>query len=407
MLKIITRNIIIPKKLVPRIRTIKAKFESMNGIFAIEKPSGITSTKYINDLQNIFTESKVFASDLNAAKALTKSQLDVDKKWTPARIDKRIKSMKVKIGHGGTLDPLAKGVLIIGIGLGTKKLQHYLTGCNKTYEAKALLGMSTTTGDSEGEIISQSPIEHITKEQIKNTAPKFIGKLRQTPPIFSALKMNGKPLYDYAREGKPLPMPIKPREVTIHDIKVHEEDSLSYNHNFEKLESKLDEDGKPIEHLLSNNPTLNDSPLFFSQEYLENENVVEEDKIANGFNHLKENESLPDKLPMFHITAGVSSGTYIRSLLSDYGRALNSAAYMVELNRVSQSDWKLGKNTFTLSDFTDRDEEVWGKILKKVFDNGPEIDLAKEFETLESQVATTVETNEEESKKRSIDEVEN
>ena len=112
----------------------------MNGVFAVYKPSGITSAKFIERIQNKFTKSEVFAKDLQEMKDKIRSDLSRDRKWKPQKIEKKIASTKVKIGHGGTLDPLASGILVVGVGLGTKKLQYYLAECQKTYETKALLG---------------------------------------------------------------------------------------------------------------------------------------------------------------------------------------------------------------------------------------------------------------------------
>lgn len=357
----------------------RLRFRSMNGIFAIEKPSGITSSKFIGDLQHIFTKSQVFLQDLNDMKNNTSKNLSTDKKWTKERIEKKVRNVKIKIGHGGTLDPLANGVLVIGVGNGTKKLQYYLGECDKTYETKALLGISTTTGDSEGEIITKNKIDHITKEMINDAAQKFVGDLKQTPPIFSALKMNGKPLYDYAREGKPLPMPIKHRDVKVHGIVVEDKNSLSKEHDFEKLESKLDENGNPKEHELANNPTLNDSPLFFSNQYLEKAKAENLPTNVNKAAVIESEDEHPKKLPLIHFVADVSSGTYIRSLVSDIGRALESSAYMVELKRSKQSDWILGENVFKMEDFTERDERVWGVALKEVLDKGSKVNLEEVF----------------------------
>lgn len=357
----------------------RLRFRSMNGIFAIEKPSGITSSKFIGDLQHIFTKSQVFLQDLNDMKNNTIKNLSTDKKWSKERIEKKVRNVKIKIGHGGTLDPLANGVLVIGVGSGTKKLQYYLGECDKTYETKALLGISTTTGDSEGEIITKNKIDHITKEMISDTAQKFVGDLKQTPPIFSALKMNGKPLYDYAREGKPLPMPIKHRDVKVHGIVVEDKDSLSKEHDFKKLESKLDENGNPKEHELANNPTLNDSPLFFSNQYLEKAKAENLPTNVNKAAVIESEDEHPAKLPLMHFVADVSSGTYIRSLVSDIGRALESSAYMVELKRSKQSDWVLGENVFKMEDFTERDERVWGVALKEVLDKGSKVNLEEVF----------------------------
>lgn len=343
----------------------------MNGIFAVEKPSGITSSKFIGELQSIFTRSRIFEQDLVYARDMVMKNLSTDKSWSKDRIQKKASKIKVKIGHGGTLDPLASGVLVIGVGSGTKKLQYYLGECNKTYETKALLGISTTTGDSEGEILTKNQINHISRESVKDSVAKFIGDLKQTPPIFLALKMNGKPLYDYAREGKPLPFPIKTRDVKVYDIKVVEDDLLTTEHDFATLKSELDENGQPKENLLVNNPTLNDSPLYYSSQYLdkcgENSNI--EPPIL-----LDENDLLPVKLPLVHFVVDVSSGTYIRSLISDIGRSLRSSAYMVELKRLKQSDWELGKNVFKYEDFQ-KDETVWGPVLKEILEKGHDTDL--------------------------------
>ncbi|CAK9435317.1 uncharacterized protein LODBEIA_P57180 [Lodderomyces beijingensis] len=359
----------------------------MNGVFAINKPSGRTSANIIAELQEIFTKSQVFASDMQAIRDKMSYDLGQDKKWKN-KAKKKIANAKVKIGHGGALDPLARGVLVVGVGLGTKKLQYYLTECQKTYEAKALLGIATTTGDSEGQIVSQNEIAHITPDSVLHAAEKFVGDIKQTPPIFSALKVDGKPLYEYAREGKPIPRDIKVREVNVGRIKVCEEDLLTTEHDFKRLESELDENGVAKEHALMNNPTLNDSPLYFSKQYLEQTGGVPQECKPRL---LSEDESHPDKLPMFHFTADVSSGTYIRSLISDIGRAMDSSAYMVDLVRTKQSEWVLGRNVFELENFQ-RGDRVWGPVLKKVLAHGGEgVDLAKELAEAEKETQRGVE----------------
>lgn len=106
-------------------------------------------------------------------------------------------------------------------------------------------------------------------------------------------------------------------------------------------------------------------------------------------------DSLPEKLPLIHLTADVSSGTYIRSLVSDYGRALESSAYMVELIRVRQSEWQLGKNVFKISDFENRDERIWGPVLKKVLDSDHDIDVLKELNDFSEKIAPLLEREQE------------
>lgn len=121
-----------------------------------------------------------------------------------------------KVGHTGTLDPNATGVLPILIGTGTK-ISKYLVEHEKTYIATLVLGKKTDTGDSEGNIIEEdNNFINSNKEKIENVLKSFIGKQNQTPPIYSAIKVGGKKLYEYAREGKSVD--IKPREIEISEI---------------------------------------------------------------------------------------------------------------------------------------------------------------------------------------------
>ncbi|TSD03088.1 MAG: tRNA pseudouridine 55 synthase [Parcubacteria group bacterium Athens0714_16] len=117
-----------------------------------------------------------------------------------------------KMGHAGTLDPLASGLMIIGINEGTKKLNEYLK-LSKIYIADILLGISTTTGDREGKIIEKKKVENITKEQIEKVLKEMKGKLELKVPIYSAIKIKGKPLYEYARNGKDVDVPTKTMEI--------------------------------------------------------------------------------------------------------------------------------------------------------------------------------------------------
>jgi tRNA pseudouridine55 synthase len=104
-----------------------------------------------------------------------------------------------KAGHTGTLDPLATGLLPICLGEATKFAQ-YVTDADKTYIATIKLGATTTTGDAEGEVLSTSPV-NVTQTQFEQACSQFIGEISQLPPMHSALKFEGKPLYTYAREG--------------------------------------------------------------------------------------------------------------------------------------------------------------------------------------------------------------
>jgi len=124
-----------------------------------------------------------------------------------------------KVGHAGTLDPLATGVLPILVGQGTK-LSKYLIEHDKTYVAEITLGEKKSTGDLEGETIETKDVSNITETAIKETLSSFLGKQNQIPPMYSAIKKDGKKLYEYAREG--IEVERQPREIEIKDINLLE-----------------------------------------------------------------------------------------------------------------------------------------------------------------------------------------
>ncbi len=121
----------------------------------------------------------------------------------------------IKIGHGGTLDPLATGMLVIALGSATKFL-GYLLNANKTYVVTAKLGQVTTTLDAEGEILSECPVPELKPSDISDLFEQFTGPLEQIPPMYSALKFQGRPLYHYARKGQDIIRP--PRAVHIYEL---------------------------------------------------------------------------------------------------------------------------------------------------------------------------------------------
>jgi tRNA pseudouridine55 synthase len=133
-----------------------------------------------------------------------------------AALQEAKRKLKVKkAGHLGTLDPMAHGVLVLGINRGTKFSSYFLES-DKTYKAEITLGVSTDTDDAMGKTIVESSKKVCAKE-VEIALKTFIGKSMQVPPSYSALKHKGKPLYKYAREGKPISKP--PREVIIYSIK--------------------------------------------------------------------------------------------------------------------------------------------------------------------------------------------
>jgi len=159
---------------------IKPRKRNISGVLLLDKPYGISSNKA-----------------LQAAKQLL---------------------FAAKCGHTGTLDPMATGLLPICFGEATK-FSSILLGAGKTYEATLKLGFMSTTGDAEG-IISQvaTTVQNPTFTECQQTLPQFIGKIKQMPPMFSALKHHGKPLYCYARNGETIER--QAREITIHGIQI-------------------------------------------------------------------------------------------------------------------------------------------------------------------------------------------
>jgi len=152
---------------------------NVNGVLLLDKPLGFSSNQALQKVKWLFS----------AAKA----------------------------GHTGTLDPLATGLLPICLGEATKFAQ-YVTDADKTYIATIQLGATTTTGDAEGKVLTTS-IVNIKKAQFVETCQHFIGEISQIPPMYSALKHEGKPLYEYAREG--VDIGRQPRLITIKNIAVN------------------------------------------------------------------------------------------------------------------------------------------------------------------------------------------
>ena len=165
----------------------------MNGILIINKEKGCTSHDIVYKIKKIFNE---------------------------------------KVGHTGTLDPLAEGVLPILIGKGTL-CSKYLINHDKKYVVNLALGQKTETADLEGKIIEEKniPDKSLTQSKIEKVLKSFIGKQQQMPPIYSAIKVNGKKLYEYARKGQNVE--IKPREIEIYDIKLMNIDAQKKQIQFE------------------------------------------------------------------------------------------------------------------------------------------------------------------------------
>lgn len=222
----------------------------MNGILLIDKPKGWTSFDVVNKVRRMCQQSELSTS--------TKKRFPV--------------------GHTGTLDPMATGLLVLLLGTYTKQAPG-LTKLDKTYDVAMKLGQTSTTGDVEGDITDVSS-EQPSPQAVTAALQQFVGDHMQVPPAFSAIKINGQRAYKLARDGKA--PELKPRPVHIEQITL---DSYSY--------------------------------------------------------------------PFVHFTTEVSSGTYIRSLVEDLGKTLETGAYMSDLRRTKVGKFDLA-DALTMDDLTDQ-----------------------------------------------------
>ena len=126
---------------------------------------------------------------------------------------------RFKVGHAGTLDPLASGVLLLCTGKATKRIEE-LQGQTKEYEAEIMLGATTPSFDMEHPVDARYPYEHITREMVEEALKRFVGDIAQRPPLFSACKVDGKRAYDLARKGSD--MQLEPKQIRIDSIELLE-----------------------------------------------------------------------------------------------------------------------------------------------------------------------------------------
>jgi tRNA pseudouridine55 synthase len=124
-----------------------------------------------------------------------------------------------RVGHAGTLDPLATGVLVMLLGKSTKLFNEFVT-FDKAYQATLILGTSTDSADIHGKIIQHLPYEQVTQKQVENVFKKFVGEIEQIPPMVSAIKIGGKKLYKLARKG--IGVQRHPRKIKIHCLRLQE-----------------------------------------------------------------------------------------------------------------------------------------------------------------------------------------
>lgn len=239
-----------------------------DGIILIDKPADMTSFGVVARVRRVLSEQQK-----------GKEQPEQLAMPVPGAMRKTVgvshKRQRVKVGHCGTLDPFATGLLILCVGKECKNAGTYMKH-DKVYEATFRLGQESTTGDPEGELTDISG-KVPTREEIEQVLSQFTGSIQQRPPIFSALKIDGVRAYKLARDGQEVEIPL--RTITIHSLEL-----IDYTY------------------------------------------------------------------PELKIRTHVSSGTYIRSLGVDIGKALGTGAYCSELRRTSIAKWSVS-DAQALADF--------------------------------------------------------
>ncbi|GHJ86571.1 hypothetical protein NliqN6_2973 [Naganishia liquefaciens] len=325
----------------------------LSGLVPIEKPSGPTSMRVIDMIKPLLAESRLF----HDPKAVTPQEIK-------AEVKKLMKHRGgLKIGQGGTLDPLADGVLVIGVNKGTKQLGQFLH-CTKTYTTTALLGSCTTTYDSEGPILSTAPWAHVTREVVEQALEKFRGEIMQVPPIFSALKMDGKPLYEYARTNTPLPRPIDARRANISLLQLESFSPATIvpgdgGHTYVPPKEQLSAEEREVYFRMSR--LTREAGIVekaFGVDLEGSGKKKKEAPAADGDSSKVTQLDIPDLPqqgeepsaesttqhvipPTFTLRMTVSSGTYVRSIVHDVALAIGSAAHVVKLTRTRQGRFSL------------------------------------------------------------------
>ncbi|KAK9329924.1 pseudouridine synthase [Lipomyces starkeyi] len=364
---------------------------SMSGTFAVHKPAGVSSATFMETVQRKMEADSEFINT-----SMTREE---------RQKRKRRKMPKVKMGHGGTLDPAADGVLVLGVNEGTKRLGDYLN-CSKTYEVVAHFGCSTTTYDAEGSVLDRVSTTDITKEMIEQVLQHFRGEIQQIPPIYSALKIGGSKLYEYARNLESLPRNISPRPVTIHSLEIMGD--ILYDHEYmlptkkattdEKFQERVFRDAG-LKELVKLGNKYAEMELRCLGDKGSSESATERESLALGAEppdaegevlvehpvNIGEPES--DQLvaaqqnlsaaeitaphPIVAFRATVSSGTYIRSLVHDIAIAMGARAHVAKLTRTRQGDWEVGKNIIPADDIEGKDLSEWAPKVKFYMKNGP------------------------------------
>ena len=235
--------------------------------------------------------------------------IDKPYRWTSADVIRKIKfaafrhfrKKNLKVGHAGTLDPLASGVLLVCIGAATKRAEEFQRH-DKEYVSDFVLGATTASYDLEKEIDAHIPHEHITREACENLLPSFLGEQDQVAPLFSAKSIDGVRAYELARKAFQRGEPIDDSLLRAAKIHIHDLTLLDFG--------SYCADGEEAGVGASSRIHIADS------------------RAANG-------------LPFVRLRIGCSKGTYIRSLARDFGEGLQSGAFISRLKRTASGSFRI------------------------------------------------------------------
>ena len=382
----------------------------------------MSSAQVIRDCQLYFNPSTLFGPLMEQDRV----QREKESRYQKKRRSRAKQESKVKMGHGGTLDPLATGVLILGVGKGTKSLQNFLN-CTKTYETVVLFGASTDTYDRTGRLIKKGAYDGVTRQAAEKALEAFRGKINQMPPLYSALKMAGKPLYEYAREGKPIPREIETREVEVTELELVEwYEPGTHNHRWPTEEAEQAEKNlvDSVWRVAKRQAAADGEPSKLTPEQQEEETKAlaeynskkrEAEERVDGLvsdgqqggpaaKRKKTNDGgraeplmsgalgkLPPKgkgsdlippppsadtpppwdgkgPPAAKIKMTVTSGFYVRSLCHDLGEKLGCGGMMAELSRTRQGEFVLDGANCIEYDELHKGEAVWGPKVESMLE---------------------------------------
>ena len=272
----------------------------------------------MNSKEYDFIEGEVLAFD----KPLTWTSFNLVK-IVRNNLSRRLGIKKLKVGHAGTLDPLASGVMIICTGKATKQIDQLQAG-TKEYIATLRLGCTTPSFDAEHPVDATFPTSHITREAVMEALQKFKGSIWQVPPVYSACKVEGRRAFDYVRQGEEVE--LKAKELVIDEIELldlHLPEQGIVSPKAEEVLATVRE-SVDIKAFGRRKQLLEDAEMASAS--LQEQKEVCEETIPHT-SHLTPHS------PYMTIRVICSKGTYIRALARDIGQALQSGAYLIGLRR--------------------------------------------------------------------------